>query len=218
LIEKSKQDPETQPSNCILNNERKNACIQTQNNNIDINCTKINANQKKKSNCSSKMIQNQFESEEIDQDEEEALIGNCHFHNTVETSLVCNIPEHHKLEDMIHQDHEQISNLKYYINSLRANHELEEIAVMEKKAEIEALDLAINDRKSQLISLELAKSKKILNLSSTNSDSSSGSSTSSSTNSNNTEVSFYKEIFLRRLIKLEFRVSFENILLVKFKL
>ena len=85
----------------------------------------------------------------------------------VETSFICNIPEHHKLEDIVHQNREQIANLKYYIYNIKLTNNIDEIALLEKKAEIEALDLAINDRKSQLISIELSKNRKLYDNSST---------------------------------------------------
>ena len=47
---------------------------------------------------------------EIEESEQEADA------NFLETSLVCNIPEHHKLEDIVHQNREQIANLKCYIH------------------------------------------------------------------------------------------------------
>lgn len=68
-------------------------------------------------------------------------------------SLVCNIPEHHKLEDINHQ-------LKSYIRELRLNQE-DDLRLSEKRAEFEALDLAINDRKQQLLNLEMCKNIRI---------------------------------------------------------
>jgi hypothetical protein len=79
----------------------------------------------------------------------------------IETSLVCTIPEHHKLEDIVHQNREQISNLKNYIHGIKLSSNMDDIALLEKKAEIEALDLAINDRKSQLLNMELAKNRRL---------------------------------------------------------
>lgn len=76
----------------------------------------------------------------------------------IETScLVCNIPEHHKLEDLLHENKEYINKLKSQLKSENAN--LDEMALLEKKAEFEALDLAINTRKQQLYNLEMKKNK-----------------------------------------------------------
>lgn len=79
--------------------------------------------------------------------------------NTVkeEAPLLCNIPEHHKLEDINHQLKEQISSLRNFIKS----NQQQENELMEKRAEFEALDLAINDRKQQLLKLEMAKNRRL---------------------------------------------------------
>lgn len=83
---------------------------------------------------------------------------------SVDTSLVCTIPEHHRLEDIIHLNREEIANLKFHLkqlevsNSARVN---EDLFLMDKRAEFEALDLAINTRRKQLIDLELLKNHKL---------------------------------------------------------
>lgn len=74
----------------------------------------------------------------------------------IETSLVCNIPEHHKLEDLVHENRDYISKLKA---QLKSESNFDEMMLLEKKAEFEALDLAINSRKQQLYSLEMKKNK-----------------------------------------------------------
>lgn len=113
-----------------------------------------------------------------------------------DTSLICNIPEHHRLEDIVHQHREQIANLKYYIHNLKVNSNIDEIAVLEKKAEIEALDLAINDRKSQLVEIELAKNRKLYegshqSNSATHSPASSNHSKNSSSRTSSEVISLY---------------------------
>ena len=80
-------------------------------------------------------------------------------------SLICNIPEHHKLEDMLHHNQEQIGKLKQLLNRKNAVndrfHHDDDLMLLEKRAEFEALDLAINNRKQQLINLELAKNRRL---------------------------------------------------------
>jgi chromosome segregation ATPase len=78
--------------------------------------------------------------------------------NIEATSLVCNIPEHHRLEDLLHDNREYIAKLKVQIKS---SQNLNEMTLLDKKAEFEALDLAINTRKQQLYNLELAKNRKL---------------------------------------------------------
>lgn len=80
---------------------------------------------------------------------------------SVDTSLVCTIPEHHRLEDIIHLNREEIANLKLYLKQLEVNSNNEEIYLLDKRAEFEALDLAINSRKKQLFDLELIKNRKL---------------------------------------------------------
>lgn len=77
---------------------------------------------------------------------------------TETSSLVCNIPEHHRLEDLVHEKGEYINKLKA---QLKTDHHLDEMVLLEKKAEFEALDLAINTRKQQLYNLELTKNRKL---------------------------------------------------------
>lgn len=82
-----------------------------------------------------------------------------------EASLVCNIPEHHNLEDMVHQYQEQLTQLKAYLRELddQANSTINDdsMAILEKRAEFEALDLAINQRKQQLINLEMSRNRRL---------------------------------------------------------
>jgi hypothetical protein len=85
--------------------------------------------------------------------------------NLIESSLICNIPEHHHLEDMVHENREQIANLKSYLKkvnsqSSRFNDDVDDLDLIEKKAEFEALDLAINERKQQLLNLEFYNRRK----------------------------------------------------------
>ena len=80
---------------------------------------------------------------------------------SVDTSLVCTIPEHHRLEDIIHLNREEIANLKLYLKQIEVNSNNEEIFLLDKRAEFEALDLAINSRKKQLFDLELIKNRKM---------------------------------------------------------
>ena len=80
---------------------------------------------------------------------------------SVDTSLVCTIPEHHRLEDIIHLNREEIANLKLHLKQLEVSRCNEEIYLMDKRAEFEALDLAINSRRKQLIDLELLKNRKM---------------------------------------------------------
>ncbi|CAF0855532.1 unnamed protein product [Brachionus calyciflorus] len=75
-------------------------------------------------------------------------------------ALVCNIPEHHKLEDMNHQMKIQLNKLRNFIRDTRSD-KIEEVDLAEKKAEFEALDLAINERKQQLLKLEMAKNMQL---------------------------------------------------------
>lgn len=81
----------------------------------------------------------------------------------VEASMLCNIPEHHKLEDMVHEYKNQIANLKIYLRDLESRRatlaESERLELLERRAEFEALDLAINQRKQQLFNLEMAKNR-----------------------------------------------------------
>jgi hypothetical protein len=84
---------------------------------------------------------------------------------SVDTSLVCTIPEHHRLEDIIHLNREEIANLKFHLkqlevvnNNAKVN---EDLYLMDKRAEFEALDLAINTRRKQLVDLELLKNRKL---------------------------------------------------------
>lgn len=83
----------------------------------------------------------------------------------LDASLICNIPEHHRLEDILHQKGIEIDSLKSYVNQLREKNEdvmtQDDFAHLEKRAEIQALDLAINNRRQQLINLEMAKNRKI---------------------------------------------------------
>jgi hypothetical protein len=75
-----------------------------------------------------------------------------------ESSLICNIPEHHKLEDLVHEYREQISKLKSYLREVEND---ENMKLLEKRAEFEALDLAINQRRQQLINLEMTKNRRL---------------------------------------------------------
>jgi len=101
---------------------------------------------------------------------------------TETSSLVCNIPEHHKLEDLLHENREYITKLKALIKSNTNMNPFDEMTLLEKKAEFEALDLAINTRKQQLYNLELTKNRK---LSTQNPDDSTYSSNNSTNSSNN---------------------------------
>lgn len=101
---------------------------------------------------------------------------------TETSSLVCNIPEHHKLEDLLHENREYITKLKALIKSNTSMNPFDEMTLLEKKAEFEALDLAINTRKQQLYNLELTKNRK---LSAQNPDDSTYSSNNSTNSSNN---------------------------------
>lgn len=80
---------------------------------------------------------------------------------TEASSLVCNIPEHHKLEDLLHENREYITKLKAQLKSNTQLNHFDEMTLLEKKAEFEALDLAINTRKQQLYNLELTKNRKL---------------------------------------------------------
>ncbi len=83
---------------------------------------------------------------------------------SVDTSLVCTIPEHHRLEDIIHLNREEIANLKFHLKQLEVNNNAkvnEDLYLMDKRAEFEALDLAINTRRKQLVDLELLKNRKL---------------------------------------------------------
>lgn len=92
----------------------------------------------------------------------------------METTLVCNIPEHHELEDLVHAYQEQLENLKAYVREIDDEDEEKEtatsstlednLAVLEKRAEFEALDLAINERRQQLVNLEMAKNRRMREL------------------------------------------------------
>jgi hypothetical protein len=82
-------------------------------------------------------------------------------------TLICNIPEHHDLEDLVHQNREEIISLK---NLLQQAHDdlckqqmngRYDVDVMEKRAEFDALDLAINHRKGILFDLELRKRREM---------------------------------------------------------
>ncbi len=77
-------------------------------------------------------------------------------------ALVCNIPEHHKLEDMVHRNQEIIAKLKVPItNTHQFAYYTDDLILMEKKAEFEALDLAINNRKQQLVNMEFARNRRL---------------------------------------------------------
>lgn len=82
-------------------------------------------------------------------------------------SLICNIPEHHSLEDLVHNYQQQLENLKAYVQEMdnetssAASSTEANLALMEKRAEFEALDLAINQRKQQLVNLEMSKNRRI---------------------------------------------------------
>lgn len=79
-----------------------------------------------------------------------------------ETSLVCNIPEHHSLEDLVHGYQEQLENLKAYVKEMDESSSMDEnLALLDKRAEFEALDLAINQRRQQLVNLEMSKNRRI---------------------------------------------------------
>lgn len=82
-----------------------------------------------------------------------------------DTTLVCNIPEHHKLEDMYHHNQEVLARLKSRNPNIAASHQFnyytDDLVLLEKKAEFEALDLAINNRKQQLINLEFARNRRL---------------------------------------------------------
>jgi hypothetical protein len=85
--------------------------------------------------------------------------------NLIESSLMCNIPEHHHLEDIVHENREQIASLKSYLKkvtsqSSRFNEDVDDLDLVEKRAEFEALDLAINERKQQLVNLEYYNRRK----------------------------------------------------------
>lgn len=82
-----------------------------------------------------------------------------------DTPLVCNIPEHHKLEDMCHHNQEIIARLKSRNPNIAGSHQFnyytDDLVLLEKKAEFEALDLAINNRKQQLINIEFARNRRL---------------------------------------------------------
>ncbi len=71
--------------------------------------------------------------------------------------------EHHDLEDILHKNREEIANLRTNLKpSSENNHDriyFDDIALLEKRAEFQALDLAINDRRRHLYHLELKKKK-----------------------------------------------------------
>ena len=77
-----------------------------------------------------------------------------------DSSLVCNIPEHHCLEDLMHQNREEIARLKSMLdNDSEANND--DLTLLDKRAEFEALDLAIDSRRQLLYNLELVKNNKM---------------------------------------------------------
>ena len=82
-------------------------------------------------------------------------------------TLVCNIPEHHELEDLAHQNREQIINLKSLLQQSqddlirRQMNNQFDVNVIEKRAEFDALDLAINNRKQILYDLEIRKRREL---------------------------------------------------------
>ncbi len=127
----------------------------------------------------------------------DADIDENEFEEYVETSLICTIPEHHNLEDIVHQNREQIANLKDYIHNIKLSSNMDDIALLEKKAEIEALDLAINDRKAQLLNMELARNRKLYGKTYTNTSNDTESSENSrreSASQVSTEVIFYSNL------------------------
>jgi hypothetical protein len=82
-------------------------------------------------------------------------------------TLVCNIPEHHELEDLAHQNREQIINLKNLLQqsqddliNQQMNNQVN-VNIIEKRAEFDALDLAINNRKQILYDLEIRKRREL---------------------------------------------------------
>ena len=78
-------------------------------------------------------------------------------------ALVCNIPEHHELEDLAHQNREQIINLKNLLQQTQDDlikqqmNNRYDVDMVERRAEFDALDLAINNRKKILYDLEMRK-------------------------------------------------------------
>ncbi len=78
------------------------------------------------------------------------------------SELVCNIPEHHDLEDLNHMNREEIIRLQVLLQSKnnvesseQSDDDDDELA--DKRAEFDALDLAISDRKKKLFDLEVKK-------------------------------------------------------------
>lgn len=68
--------------------------------------------------------------------------------------LICNVPEHHDLEDLLHEHKEEIDHLRILVNDFNS-------PILNKRAEFEALDLAINNRKQVLFDLELEKRRRM---------------------------------------------------------
>ena len=74
--------------------------------------------------------------------------------------LVCNIPEHHSLEDMVHKNQATIQRLRSGQGKPEGpqpyDYCADELVLLERRAEFEALDLAIGHRRQQLLQLEMA--------------------------------------------------------------
>ena len=74
--------------------------------------------------------------------------------------LVCNIPEHHSLEDMVHKNQATIQRLRSGQGKPQGpqpyDYCADELVLLERRAEFEALDLAIGHRRQQLLQLEMA--------------------------------------------------------------
>ena len=100
-----------------------------------------------------------------------------------EETLLCNIPEHHNLEDIVHNYQEQLENLKAYVREIDDDESVgDNLAILEKRAEFEALDLAINQRKQQLINLEMSKNRRMQEMGSEDDDNTMTTSDSNSEN------------------------------------
>jgi hypothetical protein len=82
------------------------------------------------------------------------------------------IKEHHELEDMLHKNREELAKLRTNLKFSPENVEVafserinfDEITLLEKTAEFQALDLAINNRRRHLYKLEMKKKKNFTNL------------------------------------------------------
>jgi hypothetical protein len=83
-------------------------------------------------------------------------------HHLIGTALMCNIPEHHLLEDLNHANRDEISRLKFLLQTKTdepesTSNDDDHDELVDKRAEFEALDLAISDRKKKLFDLEIKK-------------------------------------------------------------